>query len=281
MTADVQLDPTPAPAPAPDPAPTPAPVADPTPAPTEQSWRERIAGGDEAILKMTGRYNSEHDFAKAYKELQTKVSSGEYKKAIPFPEGGTEEQVAAWRKENGIPLSPKEYDLSNMDGLTNSDDDKPYVDAFLEGVHAKNLSPEAARAAVGVYFEMQQKSMASAVEADRAWASEQEEVLRSKWGPEYLPNYNMAQNFAITRFGKETGEALMKAGADSIEAIAAIAREINPAATIVPNSSDPGKSIGDELAKLNGIIGTPEWYANPQYAQRYTQLIDAQNSFKR
>lgn len=281
-----EQDPQPAaPATTTDPAPAPAPVTDPQPTneptPAEPSWRERISGGDPDILKMTGRYNTEQDFAKAHKELQTKVSSGEYKKNIPFPENGTDEQIAAWRKENGIPETPDGYDLSNMDGLTISDEDKPYVDEFLKGVHAKNLPPDAARAAIATYFEIQQQEAAKAIEADRAWKSEQEEALRAKFGPEYLPNYNMAHDFAVTRFGKDVGEALMSAGAPAVEALAAIAREINPAATVVPNSSDPGKAIGDQLTELKKKVGTPEWYANPDLQNRYAQLLDAQSSMRR
>lgn len=268
-------------APAPEPAVPPTPAA-PTPAaPADQSWRERVANGDPEVLKMTGRYNSEHDFAKGFQALRTKLDSGEYKKNIPFPEKGTPEQIAEWRKESGIPESPDKYDLKFDNGLVIGDEDKPHVDKFLSKVHTANLSPDAAKTAVAAYFEMQQESQAQAVQEEREFAVQQEETLRAKWGPEYLPNKNLAEDFAVNRFGPEVGKAIMSAGPEVVEAVAAIAREINPAMTLVPNAQDPNAAIAGELEAFNKIIGTPEWYASPEKQARYQQLVNGQAQMRR
>lgn len=274
-----------APAPAAAPEPSPAPANPPPPPtdqkPAEQPWRERVSGGDEEILRMASRYNSEHDFAKAFKELRTKLDSGEYKKAIPFPAEGTSEQQAAWRKEVGIPEKPSDYDLKFDNGIVIGEDVKPVVDKWLDRAHKLNMPPEHAKGAIASYLEIEQEILAEKSKEDHAFQIEQEEVLRGKWASDYLPNKNMAEDFAVSRFGEDVGKAIMAAGADAVESMAAIAREINPAATLVPNSSDPGKAIADRIAELESKMGTQEWKANTSWQQEYVRLVDGQNSMRK
>ena len=73
-------------------------------------WRTRLAGGDEKELKRLSRFASEADVYKAYRELEKKKSSGELKQALS--KDATPEQIAEWRKENGIPETPDKYDLT-------------------------------------------------------------------------------------------------------------------------------------------------------------------------
>jgi hypothetical protein len=49
----------------------------------------------------------------------------------------------------------------------------------------------------------------------------------------------------------------------------------------VPNSNNPNQAIGDELAALNKIIGTPEWFSDPSKQARYKQLLDGQAAMRR
>lgn len=287
MTADQQLEPT---APPPSDAPPPAsaepsttpPAADPAAAPVWPSdWREQAAAGDEKLLKTLARYNSPVDGLKAVHELRTKLSSGEYKKATPAPDAADAAALAEWRKENGVPDAPEAYDLKMPDGVVIGADDKPFVDQFLKAMHERNMPAGPVKEAVAAYFSMQEKARADAIQADRAFAQETEEALRAEWGHEFLPNRNLAENFAVTRFGPEVGKALMEAGPEAIKALAAISREINPAMTLVPNSNNPTQAIDDELASLNKLIGTPEWFRSPDKQERYKQLLSGQAAMRR
>jgi len=67
-------------------------------------WRQQMAGEDAKALKQLERYNSPADVATALRAAQLKISSGELKSTLPG--GATEQQVAAWRAENGIPTEP-------------------------------------------------------------------------------------------------------------------------------------------------------------------------------
>lgn len=274
-------------APAPDtqapvtPEPTaPAPVSTPEPqADWPTDWRQKASGGDEKILKQLERYNSPADVSKALLELRGKLSSGEYKRNVAPPVDDAE-AMKVWRAENGIPESPEGYEVKLGDGIVMGDDDKPYVDEFVKSMHAKNMPPSAVNEALNAYFTMQNRQAAEMVKEDRAFQQKTEEALRQEWGHEYLPNYNMAKEFATQRFGAEVGAAILQAGPDAVKAVASIAREINPAMTLVPNSANPNQAIADELKTLQGKIGTPEWFRNEAMQKRYTDLVAAQERFK-
>ena len=270
---------------APTPAPTdPTPTATPAPSEPVQSdwsvdWRQKASGNDEKILKTLERYNSPADVAKALVELRGKLSSGEYKRNVTPPIDDPE-AMKVWRTENGIPESPEGYEVKLGDGIVMGDADKPYVDEFVKSMHAKNMPPSAVNEALNAYFAMQNRQAAEMVKEDRAFQQQAEEALRQEWGHEYLPNYNMAKEFATQKFGVEVGSAILQAGPDAVKAVASLAREINPAMTLVPNSANPTQAIADELQTLKGKIGSPEWYRNPKMQERYTQLVDAQSRFK-
>lgn len=258
-------------------APT-TPVPEPVQADWPTDWRQKAAGGDEKILKQLERYNSPADVSKALLELRGKLSSGEYRRNVAPPVDDAE-ALKVWRTENGIPESPEGYEIKLGDGIVMGDIDKPYVDEFVKSMHAKNMPPSAVNEALNAYFVMQNRQAAEAVKEDRAFQQQTEEVLRAEWGHEYLPNYNMAKEFATQRFGNEVGAAILQAGPDAVKAMASVAREINPAMTLVPNSSNPTQSIADELKTLQGKIGTPEWFRDTSLQKRYIDLKVAQERF--
>src|SRR5215467_12925863 len=83
----------------------PAPAADPVAKAFPESWREDLAGGDNAFRKTLDRFDSPAALAKAYKELTARLSSGDLKATRPPPGNPTPEQIALWRAEQGLPQS--------------------------------------------------------------------------------------------------------------------------------------------------------------------------------
>src|SRR3546814_8159770 len=83
---------------------------------------------------------------KSQRALEQKLSSGEFKKAIG-PDA-TPEQIAEWRKEQGIPEKPEDYDLKFDNGLVIGEADKPLVAEFLKASHATNVTPAQAKAQI-------------------------------------------------------------------------------------------------------------------------------------
>jgi hypothetical protein len=67
-----------------------------------------------AEAKGIERFKSPADLAKAYRELEVKMSKGESLATTPAAKPGSDaapEVVAAWRTANGIPAEPKDYTL--------------------------------------------------------------------------------------------------------------------------------------------------------------------------
>jgi hypothetical protein len=70
-------------------------------------WREHLAAGDDKARARLERFQTPTDIFKSYRALEQRVSSGELKANLPFPDKGTDEEKAAWRKDAGIPTSPR------------------------------------------------------------------------------------------------------------------------------------------------------------------------------
>ena len=60
-----------------------------------------------------------------------------------------------------------------------------------------------------------------------------------------------------------------------------IARKLNPAGTVVPNSNNPTQAISDEIAKLEGRMGEDEWYKDQESQTRLQELYTAREAMKR
>ncbi|HET7409683.1 MAG TPA: hypothetical protein VFJ13_05740, partial [Paracoccaceae bacterium] len=163
------------------------------PADWPEDWRQRLAGDDKKALKRLERLGSPKDVMTAYRALERKVSSGELKTGLK--EDATPEEVASWRRENGIPEKPEDYDTTLPDGLVIGEDDKPLVGEFLTAMHAKNAHPETVKAALAAYYRIAETQQAAQIEADRGFRREAEDALRAEWGPEYRPNVNAMGNF--------------------------------------------------------------------------------------
>ena len=121
--------------------------AAPAPPTWPADWRDQMASAlPEAErakeLERLKRFNSPNEVYKSNRELESRMSSGEFKR--PLPKDATPEQLSAWRKENGIPEKAEEYfpKIKMKDGLVIGEQDKPYVNKFLESLHGTNASVE-------------------------------------------------------------------------------------------------------------------------------------------
>jgi len=253
-------------------------------------WRVKLADGDEKELKRLARFASEADVYRAYRELEKKKSSGELK--APLPKDPTPEQLAEWRKDNGIPEAPDKYDLKFDNGLVIGEQDKPLIDEFVTKMHGENASPAQVKAAIASYYEILGKQQQALAESDVAFKDESLEGLREEWGGDFKKNLN-AVNGLLQSLPEETRLAFETArtadgkliGNDPviIKWLAATAYEINPAATVMPSSmNNPGAAINDEIASLEKMIGDKdkqsEYWKGPNAAKnqaRYLELLEA------
>lgn len=245
----------------------------------EVDWRREFAGDDEKFLNHLSKFNTPKDVAKVSFDFRQKLSSGEYKRNVPFPADGKPEEQAEWRAENGIPESFDKYGIP--EGIVIGEDDKPVVNSFLETMHKSNVPEPAVKEAVKWYYQAQEQAAAREAEAVKAQKIQTEEALRTEWGPEYRPNMNMTENFVKSEFGDIFGDALMQSSPDVVRTLASIARRLNPAATIVPNSANPLKGVKDEIAKYREEMKNPDkWAKNTEGQKRMLELLAAEEKFR-
>jgi len=259
-------------------------------------WRARLAGEDKEALKRLGRFTDEAAFYKSYRSLEAKLSSGEMKKALP--EGASPEEVATWRKENGIPDKPEGYveKLALPNGLVIGEADKPIVAEFAAAALEGNTDPAAFNKMVAKYYEIQDKQRQAQEDADASFKQSSEEALREVWqGADYRRNLTAVNNLlagwpdglaASILAGRDPEGRKFGDNPNFIKQLASLALELNPAATLVPvGASDPGKSIEGRLADITAMMPdrNSEYWKGPKaelLQQEYRDLIDAQEKLK-
>lgn len=250
-----------------DPPAAPPPAGDPpvTPAtPAADDWRARIAGDDEKLLGYLARIPSEKALAEQVKRHNDDLKAGKYRK--PLPENPTDDEVAAWRKDNGVPEKPDAYMTTLPDGLVVGDDDKPFVDQFLTNMHAANAPPALVNAALETYYGIVEEQAAAQAEAANGAKNQSIEVLREEWGPDYRRNLNVMTGYLDTlpepvanafKFGKGADGLPLGYNADVLKWLTAQAMESNPLATVVPGAgANQASAIADEIAKIEGLMRT-------------------------
>lgn len=291
--------PTPAPAVSATPTPTPAPAPAATPAAFPDDWRQQYvahAKGDDGLLKRLERYASPMAALDALIAAQNKISSGEIKVQSPFPEKGSDEQKAAWRKDNGIPEAPDKYELKFDDGLVIGEEDKPVVDEFLKAAHAANMKPADAKTALNFYFKNREAEIQARAEADSSQRQETLDALNAKYGGDFRRNINMAKSLiqtappevaALIESARSNGEALFN-NADFVDWWVNLARQVNPVATVVPGDGQAVASqIDARIAEIEGYMkakkNSPEgkkYWGDPKIQAELRDLYSARDRTK-
>lgn len=286
------IDPPNDPAPANDPPPAkdgkagdpPAPVKDDAPI-WREDWRTQIAGTDETIAKKLARYSSPKDVANALLSVQNRISAGELRSALP--KNATEDQVKAWRQENGIPEAPDKYELKLADGLVVGDDDKPLIDNLLKSMHNVNAPSVIASEVVNFYYATKEAEEAARHQKDADAARAASDALHAEWGAEFRPNMNMVDGLLDTapagvkdliKFGRLSDGTPIMANPDAIRWLNNMAREINPVTTVVPNAgANVSGAIDDEIKKIETTMRTDRkaYNADEKMQARYRDLLNA------
>ena len=190
----------PAPAPeasTPDPAPA-APETKPnaslldnpapeSPAPTApqswpDDWREQMAGEDDKALNQLKRFKSPQTLLKSYQEAQKRISEGV--KPLAVNADSTPEELAAYRKQMGIPEEASGYGLKFQNDAFNESGSEA-LNGWQEFAHAHNMTPEVAQQALEWYEDIQ--TAQEQQRSENAWNArvETEVALKQELGGEF------------------------------------------------------------------------------------------------
>lgn len=301
----VATEPTPTPAAEPKPAGTePAPVAPKEPAApiakegTEQKepvapkwpddWRQQLAGDDKKELERLGRFASPADILKSFRAAEKKISEGVKPKDRPG-EKATEEEVAAYRKEAGIPETVDDYvkAIELPDKRVIGDEDKPVVAAFAERALKMNIPPKDIGGLVDEYYAIQEEQVALQAEKDAEFKTSALQGLREEWGGDFKANINSmrpyfesvdGQLFDNLMGGRLADGTKIGDHPDMIKFFVAKSLQENPAATVVPAGGNQIETIQAEIAALEKRMGEDRngWFKDKPAQERLQKLYDAQ-----
>lgn len=249
-------------------------------------WRKTVSGGDEKVAKSFERFSTLADLGKSYREAAAKISSGELAK--PLPKDATSEQVAEWRKGNGIPEKPEDYFNGLPNGLVIGADDKPMFDAVAAKLHGLNAKPEVIHALADWYYGMQDEQIEAQKVADAEGKNKLTGALKTAWGNDFGANSNVYASY-IASAPKDVQEVLTQArGPDGsfllynpaiVSWLTAQAREINPGGHLVPNTASGGdiQSIQAEIDAGEKLMRTDRAAYNKdvKLQERLRQLYTA------
>lgn len=225
-------------------------------------WASRLAKGDDKRAKDLGKFQSPEAIYDAYSSLQRRLGSGEFRAVLP--KNPTEADLAAWRKDNGIPDKPDGY---KFDGVEIPESDREDVAAFAERMHKVNASQEVAREAVRAYYEVLAKQESDLAERDEAQRHEALDALNAEWGASFRRNINVIQGSILSKFPESVRDALMSArlpdgtaifnNPDVIRGLAALALEVNPAGVVAHGGTgDIAKGMLDEYKEIQKLRQT-------------------------
>ncbi len=271
-----------------------APAA--APATWPEDWRQRLAGDDKKALKALERLSDPTAVWKKARELETKLSSGEYRR-VP-PKDATDEDLAAYRKEIGLPEKPEDYEISLPDGVVMGAADKPVFDSFKGIAHQANMTPDQLNAAANWYFQQQREQAEAQDDYDAEFRKTAEDELREEWGNDYRRNVNAISSvFAAApegvkerllsgripvydKDGNTVGMAPLGNDPAVVRWLSSLALELNPASTIMPGThANSMQSIDDELDALRKRMSEDrDAYFKDEKAQaRYKELLAAKD----
>jgi hypothetical protein len=219
---------------------------------------EQAKPGDTKFRERLNRFGSPAEITKSWLAAESKLSSGEYKPVSAYPDKGTPEQQAAWRKDNGVPDKSDGYQVKLGNGMVVGEADKPVIDQFAKAVHGKNWSQQQFNDAISTYYEIQDAQAAQVKAADAEYRSTAEEALRSEWGGDYKSYTTAVDNF-LGSLPAEIGPLLANGrladgrliGSDPrvIKALKDIVFDLNPAASLLPAGAQRNGGI-ERLAEI-------------------------------
>lgn len=285
--------------PPPDPDPNAPPSGDDPPSPfystIPETWRSDLIDGleleGEDKDKRLGQLNRLTDLrsmTKSYFESQDKIREGI--KPQGLPEGATDEQITEYREANGIPAEAENYVDGLDEGLQLGEEDTRILGEVYKTAHELNLSTDAVNKLTNTMLGARQIEEDAISAQDGVDKQTSDRQMRDAWGNDYQTNVGMVkglvnllpetvrEDFENARLSD--GKALFNSP-EVLVFLGDIARKMNPAGTVVPNSATPGADIAAEIKELEARMGDDDWHKDVAANNRLMELYDAQKGMKK
>lgn len=265
-----------------------------------EKWRENYAvkkatvdgkldqAAHDKLLNRLKRFPSIDDALESFFNADKKIADGTYRK--PLGDKATPEEVAEYRKANGIPESHDKYLEKLPDGLVIGDEDKPFIEKFTKAFHDKNADPSVVAAAIKTYYEVVDEQEGLRAQANAAAKTATEDAMREEWGPDFRANTNLINSFVgsmpkdlqdeLFQSSKPDGTQIMNNPA-MLKWLAQQARELNYTGAVLPSGEASAKGLESEINTLKGLMGdrSSKYWKGPEaqaLQSRYRELVDLQ-----
>lgn len=299
VVADVPVVDAPAADIAPDAAPAPdiAPDTNPWHSSAPETWRTDVSAGfvdgdntdmSDGLNKYLDRYNDLPSALKAGYDASQKIRSGQLSTGLP--DDPSDQELSDYREANGIPTGADGYEMSLDDGLILGDEDSRILSGVYDVAHAGNVSTDVMNGMVNAFLQSRETEMDDLHTQDNLDSQQSNKQLREIWGNDSTTNKNMVSNLVgqlPESIQKDFEGARMADGRALFNSpemmvwLSDVARKLNPAGTVVPNSANPAQAVTDEIASLEERIGSDEWFKDKPAQARYQQLLTAQSGMQR
>lgn len=263
-------------------------------------WRENYAvkkatvdgkldqAAHDKLLNRLKRFSSIDDALESFFNADKKIADGTYRK--PLGDKATPEEIAEYRKANGIPETPEKYLEKLPDGLVIGEEDKPIIEKFTKAFHGKHADPAVVHAAIKTYYEVVDEQEGLRQQANTAARSATEDALRAEWGADYRGNTNLINAFIgsmpkdlqdeLFQSAKPDGTQIMNNPA-MLKWLAQQARELNYTGAVLPSGEASAKGITTELDAIKAKMAdrNSDYWKGPtaeKQQARYRELIDLQ-----
>lgn len=163
-------------------------------------WRAAI--GEPGLRRVAEKFTSPAEVVKSYAALQSRLGRSVVK---PGPDAAPEE-VAAYRRQLGVPERPEQYEVRLPETLPAALRDDPAGAAlqqgFLKAMHEAGASNAVVQKALDWYYGTAGESLAQQEKGAAERRAEAEASLRREWGGDHARNLAFAQR-AVRSFGDE------------------------------------------------------------------------------
>lgn len=260
------------------------------------NWRQQIAGQDEKEARQLERYASPADIWKKARALEQRLSSGELRSTAP--KDATPEQLQTWRRENGIPEKPDDYDIK-VDGVEWDEDRKAALARLTAQLHGVNASPTQVKTVAQWAAEEITLRQREQEAQDAAKVKETEDLLRVEWGTEYRRNENLMKSLLDmgppglrerVAGGRMADGTPLAADPDYLRWLASMALQVNPQPTLTGSGDTSGQGVDDRIAAIEKEMRNrgSDYYKGPlgpsgdtKMAEEYRRLIEWRERQKR
>lgn len=265
------------------------PTVDQAPSVSAVSWpegaREAIANGDDKLLKELNQFTDLGGVVKSYKTLRQQRDSGEYRKALP--DNPNDDELAAYRKSNGLPDSVDDYKL---DTSKLAEEQIDFSNSLAKLGYDLNQSPKVTQAFLDHLVDTRQQALDAIAENDSADSTKHEDTVRELFGSDYRVNMNMssalldgeAEGFKDAFLNARLPDGTLFSNSPEVtKFMVDMARQINPVAAIMPAGASDMKSVDQERAELKKLQTTnPKKYYSGEVQDRLMALTEAKTKAK-